>query len=233
MPCTWGLCLGSFVCSQHLLVKALSSSFAQTPHSLASLLRFLYLQQFVSHPHAPQIPLLLHFYGLFLFKVINLGAFPLWASKEAHTKAVKATAFHSDSPGMSLCDLGHFMWPLWGHANLLLHQLSHREAPCGSDGKESTCNVGDLALIFGLGRSRGEGKRHPLQYSGLENSMDCVVRGVTKSWTWLSHFHFLKLLQLCPTLCNSMDQSLLGSSIQGILQASILEWRRARQMWPL
>ena len=129
MPCTWGLCLGSFICSQHLPVKALSSSFAQTPHSLASLLRFLYLQQFVPHPHAPQIPLLLHFYGLFLFKVINLGAFPLWASKEAHTKAVKATALHSDSPGMSLCDLGHFMWPLWGHANLLLHQLSHREAP--------------------------------------------------------------------------------------------------------
>ena len=44
----------------------------------------------------------------------------------------------------------------------------------GSDGKESTCNVGDQGLIPGLGRSPGEGKGYPLQYSGLENSMDCI-----------------------------------------------------------
>ena len=44
--------------------------------------------------------------------------------------------------------------------------------PCGSAGKESTCNVGDLGLIPGLGISPGEGKGYPLQYSGLENSMD-------------------------------------------------------------
>ena len=43
---------------------------------------------------------------------------------------------------------------------------------CGSDGKESACNVGDLGLIPGLGRSPGEGNGYPLQYSGLENSMD-------------------------------------------------------------
>jgi len=47
--------------------------------------------------------------------------------------------------------------------------------PCGSAGKEFTCNVGDLGSIPGLGRSPGEGKSYPLQYSGLENSMDCVV----------------------------------------------------------
>ena len=52
---------------------------------------------------------------------------------------------------------------------------------CGSAGKESTCNVGDLCLIPVLGRSPGEGKGYPLQYSGLENSMDCIVPGVTKS----------------------------------------------------
>ena len=52
--------------------------------------------------------------------------------------------------------------------------------PCGSAGKESTCNVGDLGSIPGLGRSPGEGKGYPLQYSGLENSMDCVVHGVTR-----------------------------------------------------
>ena len=48
--------------------------------------------------------------------------------------------------------------------------------PCGSAGKESTCNVGDLGSIPGLGRSLGEGKGYPLQYSGLENSMDYTVR---------------------------------------------------------
>ena len=53
-----------------------------------------------------------------------------------------------------------------------------------SAGKESACNVGDLGSIPGLGRSAGEGKGCPLQYSGLENSMDCIVHiGVAKSWT--------------------------------------------------
>ena len=61
---------------------------------------------------------------------------------------------------------------------------------CGSAGKESTCNVGDLGLIPGLGRSPGEGKGYPVQYSGLENSMDCRGHGVTKSQTQLSNFHF-------------------------------------------
>ena len=54
---------------------------------------------------------------------------------------------------------------------------------CGSAGKESALNVGDLGSIPGLGRSPGEGKGYPLQYSGPENSMDCIVRGVTKSQT--------------------------------------------------
>ena len=62
--------------------------------------------------------------------------------------------------------------------------------PCGAAGKESTCNVGNLGSIPGLGRSPGEGKGYPLQYSGLENSMDCIVHGVTKSQTWMSNFHF-------------------------------------------
>ena len=62
--------------------------------------------------------------------------------------------------------------------------------PCGSAGNESTHNAGDLASIPGLGRSLGEGKGYPLQYSGKENSMDCIVYGVAKSWTRLSDFHF-------------------------------------------
>ena len=53
--------------------------------------------------------------------------------------------------------------------------------PCGSTGKESAYNAGDLSSIPGLGRSPGEGKGYPHQYSGLENSMDCIVHGVAKS----------------------------------------------------
>ena len=51
--------------------------------------------------------------------------------------------------------------------------------PCGSADKESTCNVGDLGSIPELGASPGKEKGYPLQYSGLENSMDCIVHGVT------------------------------------------------------
>ena len=55
--------------------------------------------------------------------------------------------------------------------------------PCGSAGRESACNAGDLDLFPGLGRSPGEGKGYSFQCSGLENSMDCIVHGVTKSRT--------------------------------------------------
>ena len=61
---------------------------------------------------------------------------------------------------------------------------------CGSAGKESACKAGDLGSIPGLGRSPGEEKSYPLQYSGLENSIDCIVHRVAKSWTQLSKFHF-------------------------------------------
>ena len=63
------------------------------------------------------------------------------------------------------------------------HLISKVSFPRGSDGKECACNAGDLGLIPGLGRSPGEGDSYPLQYSGLENPMDCIVYGVTKSWT--------------------------------------------------
>ena len=62
--------------------------------------------------------------------------------------------------------------------------------PDSSAGKESACNAGDLGLIPGLGRSPGEGKGYPLQYSGLENSIDYIVHGVTKSQTQLSNFQY-------------------------------------------
>ena len=64
--------------------------------------------------------------------------------------------------------------------------------------KESACNEGDLGSIPGLGRCPGGGNDYSLQYSGLENSMDCMVRGVTKSRTRLSDFHFTTLIPEDP-----------------------------------
>ena len=58
-----------------------------------------------------------------------------------------------------------------------------------SAGKESASNVGDLGSVSGLGRSPGKEKGYPLQYSGLDNSMDRIVQGVAKSQTQLSDFH--------------------------------------------
>ena len=55
--------------------------------------------------------------------------------------------------------------------------------PCGSAGKESACNAGDLGSMPGLGRYPGKGNSYPLQYSGLENSTDHVVHGITESDT--------------------------------------------------
>ena len=62
--------------------------------------------------------------------------------------------------------------------------------PCGLAGKASASNVGDLGSISALVRSPGEGNGYSLQYSGLENFMDCIVHWVTKSRTRLSNFHF-------------------------------------------
>ena len=62
--------------------------------------------------------------------------------------------------------------------------------PGGSAGEESTCNARVLGSVPGLGRLPGEEKGYQCQYSGLENSMGCIVHGVTMSQTQLSYFHF-------------------------------------------
>ena len=75
--------------------------------------------------------------------------------------------------------------------SIVIVTYDHLGFPGGSPGKESACNAGDLGLIPGLGRYSGEAKGYPLQHSGLKNSIDCIVHGVTKSWTRLSNFHFM------------------------------------------
>ena len=72
------------------------------------------------------------------------------------------------------------------HIYTLLHS--------GSAGKESASNVGDLDSIPGLGRCPGEGKGYSLQYSGPEDSVDCVVHGVTKSLTQQSDCSLIKVM---------------------------------------
>ena len=81
--------------------------------------------------------------------------------------------------GKSICDQVLPCIPAW--------MLS---GSCDSAGKESACNAGDLGSVPVLGRSPGEGKGYPLQYSGLENFMGCIVHGIAKSWTQLRDFHF-------------------------------------------
>ena len=71
--------------------------------------------------------------------------------------------------------------------------------PGVSDGKESACNEGNMGSIPGLGRYPGKGNSYPLQYSGLENSMDCIVHGVAKSQTQLNDFHILWALRIRTT----------------------------------
>ena len=71
--------------------------------------------------------------------------------------------------------------------------MSPIEFPGGSDSKESACNVRELGLIPGLGKSPGEEKGYQLQYSGLENSMDCIVHGGHKESLSLKLYGLLKL----------------------------------------
>ena len=83
--------------------------------------------------------------------------------------------------------------------------------PCDSAGKQSACKVGDLGSIPGLRRSSGERKGYPLRYSGLENSMDCIVHGVAKTWTQQSNFHFHISPGYSLELCIQMGISFLCS----------------------
>ena len=102
------------------------------------------------------------------------------------------------------------------HARVHTHTINTYIWLLGSSaGKDSAYIVGDLGSISGLGKSPGEGNGYPLQYSGLENSMDCIVHGVAKSRTQLSNFYYIYIsgslvTQLCPTLCDPMDCSMPG-----------------------
>ena len=85
--------------------------------------------------------------------------------------------------------------------------------PDSSVGKESSCNAGDPSSTPGLGRSNGEGIGYPLQYSGLENTMDYIVHGVAKSWTWMSDFYMDLTFQISMQCCSLQHWTLLPSPV--------------------
>ena len=101
---------------------------------------------------------------------------------------------------------------------------------CSLGGKESTCSVGDLGSFPGLWRSHEEGKGYPLQYSGLENSMDCIVHGVAKSQTRLSDFHFTSLhfIHQCFKVLN-LDKKIISKINE--VETSSYQWRHLFQNW--
>ena len=109
--------------------------------------------------------------------------------------------------------------------------------PGGSAGKESACNVGDLGLIPGSGRFPGEEKGHQLEYSGLENSMDCIVHRVTKNRTWLSDSllpSWRREWQPTPVFVPGefhAQSSLVGYSPLGHRESDTTEWLTQSLSW--
>ena len=104
--------------------------------------------------------------------------------------------------------------------------------PCGSAGKESTRNAGDLGSIPGLGRSPGEGSIYPHQHSGLENSMHCIVHGVTKIRTRLSDSHFTSHTKHSPApLPSNKEDIQRGQGLQGGVKDPREEWGTPGRSW--
>ena len=95
--------------------------------------------------------------------------------------------------------------------------LPYRGFPGGSVGKESTRNAGHLGSIPELRRSPGEGNGYPLQYSGLENSTNSIVHGLTKNQTWLSDFHFFWKTKHGKFRCKSDSLYLKPHSLFSVL----------------
>ena len=131
-------------------------------------------------------------------------------------------------------DEKHYFQDVHGFQEYQIYMVSkNKDFPCGSAGEESTCNVGDVSSMPGLGRSPGEGKGYPLQYSVLGNSMNSIVHGVKKSRTQLSGFHFIpslvaEMVKNLPAMQETWVQFLgqedpLEKEIE--THSSILAWR--------
>ena len=103
------------------------------------------------------------------------------------------TAFGASSRETSIL----LLWNTWGSLGILLGHFGCNLQvgfPDSSAGKESACNAGDLGSIPGLGRAPGEGKGYPLQYSGLENSMDCTDMTERLSLHFTSNYNTIQFV---------------------------------------
>ena len=106
--------------------------------------------------------------------------------------------------------------------NVFLYNICCRQNRNSSVGKESACNAGDPSSIPGLKRSPGEGKGYPLQYSGLENSMEfCIVHGIAKSQIRLSDFHFFKQEKKNEKLAFGFEKWLLDWSELKVVEVKV------------
>ena len=131
-----------------------------------------------------------------------------WARNACHGHHMAGTVTKGDggpkqSPvNQCLVEFSRYPWlqsclPAPRYTWIPPHIFRHPGFPCGSADKESGCKAVVLGSIPGLGRSPGEGKGYPLRCSGLENSKDCIVHGVTKNRTRLSDFHFTHSVFKC------------------------------------
>ena len=120
-----------------------------------------------------------------------LGA--VWRGWEAGPGAAWAVHLSPHRPGACVSG-AHYRKGTWaarpslvrGGGAVITDKAKATGFPGASAGKESACSAGDLGSIPGLGRSAGEGKGYPLQYSGLENSMDCIELGTTEGLSLLA-----------------------------------------------
>ena len=112
-----------------------------------------------------------------------------------HHQLPESTQIHIHWVGDTIQPSHLLLSPSLHALNLSQHQDLFQGVPYSSGGNESTCNAGDPGSIPGFWRSPGEGTGYPLHYSGLENSMDCIVHGVTKSRTHWATFTFISLYE--------------------------------------
>ena len=130
----------------------------------------------------------LQYFGHLMWKANSMEKTLMLGKAEGNRRGGRQRTRWSDSITNSMdMNLGKLWDTVENRGVCVLQLMGSQSGTRPSNGKESACNAGDLGSIPGLGRSPGEGKGYPLQFSGLENSMDC---GVAKNQTWLSYFHF-------------------------------------------
>ena len=154
-------------------------SFSFLSHTVSSRLAQMSL------PHRQDAPYFDQIWSVYLSSMTWISTNIYWL-KVNKTISLVDFEFHGTKTVLFAFKLRFCVW----YALVFYGYYYNKGFPNGSDSKESACNVGDLGSIPEMGRSPRDGKSYPLQYSGLENSIDSIAHGVAKSQTRLSDFHF-------------------------------------------